>query len=223
MIFFSKLLLEHKAVVLSCLVFERAVCFLLCIYTFEFFMNDLREPELWLLTVVTVEQRFLATVKSITWYTDCSSQAEGLLGPSIFLSLSFHGKKCGLCMIRGTPISQFSLCMALNERGLVWRGGGLCILGSDTKLPEIICQIIQEDLGKENSNFPKLRNLGNCTSCREMSSLWAVSVKEGGGLSLWLQLACHRQGDDLDLIFCTVYRMNKQVKMELMFPIVRSW
>ena len=123
MIFFSKLLLEHKAVVLSCLVFERAVCFLLCIYTFEFFMNDLREPELWLLTVVTVEQRFLATVKSITWYTDCSSQAEGLLGPSIFLSLSFHGKKCGLCMIRGTPISQFSLCMALNERGLVWEGG----------------------------------------------------------------------------------------------------
>lgn len=46
MIFFSKLLLEHKAVVLLCLVFERAVCFLLCIHTFEFFMNDLKEPEL---------------------------------------------------------------------------------------------------------------------------------------------------------------------------------
>lgn len=144
------LLLERKAVIHSCLVSERTICFLLCVYTsglsFEFFMSDLKEFELRLSAIITVEQRSLANMRSITWYR-LEFTGRSVNGYRYLSFFVIRWRHCGLCMIRGTSISLLSLCMALKWKWSCM--GGLCILGSGTKLSEIICQISQEDLRKK--------------------------------------------------------------------------
>ena len=110
------LLLEHKAVIHSCLVFERTICFLLCIYTSglscECFMNGLKESELRLSAIITVEQRSLANMRSITWYR-LEFTGRSVNGYTCLSFFVIWWRHCGLCTIRGTSISLLSLCMAL--------------------------------------------------------------------------------------------------------------